>query len=183
MTADELELLLLEWGALAKYEEAKEEGANDFHVLSRARDFAPGTREKAAARLVGRDGAERRRYHARKINEEPGGKLKMGILPMWAVDPVAGKTSRKATPRERIGESIPARLKAVHAAAVELYRVDTNAGLVLRQEYCAYGSQSAKAERVAVAIGSPFGVRVYRETLARAMGWMHGRLLPRNEAA
>lgn len=183
MTPEQIELLLIEWGALAKYVEAKSEAGSDFHVLQRARDFAPGTREKAAAQLVGRDGSERRRMHARKIAEQSEGKVRMEKVPMWAVDPVAGKTTRKATPPERIGDSIPPRLKAVHAAALELYRVDKIAGLVLRQEYCAYGSQGTKAERVAVALEVPFGVRMYREALARAMGWMHARMLPRNEAA
>lgn len=178
MTPKELELRLVEWGALAKYEEAKSEEGTDFHVLQRARDFAPGTRERAAVQLIGRDGGDRRRHMARDL--KPCG---VRVVPKDYVDPVAGKTTHKAGPRERLGDSIPERLKAVHQAAMELYRVDTLAGLALRQEYCAYGSQSRKAERVSLAMGSKIGVRVYREALAKAMGWMHARLSDRAEAA
>ena len=51
-------------------------------------------------------------------------------------------------------------------------------GLVLRQEYCGYGPQSMKADRVSLALGDgrPMGLRVYREALAHAKGWMAGRL-------
>lgn len=172
MTVDELERLLEEWGALSKYEAAREEGASDFHVLQRARDFAPGTRERAAARLVGRDGGERRRLMARELAA-----CGVRVVPMAYVDPVAGSPTRKAGPRSRAEDWIPARLRAVHDSALELYRVDTLGGLVLRQEYCGYGSQHAKAERVTIAMDSPVGIRVYRESLARAKGWMHARLM------
>lgn len=178
MTPKEVELRLIEWGALAKYEEAKEDAGNDFHVLQRARDFAPGTREKAAAQLVGRDGGERRRLMARDLKG-----CGIRVVPKSYVDPVPGKTTRKPGPRERIGDSIPERLKAVHHAALELYRADPVAGIVLRQEYCAYGSQGTKAYRVSEAIGKKVGIRVYRETLARALGWMHAKLSDHAEAA
>ena len=172
MTIDELECLLVEWGALSKYEEARDEGATDFHVLQRARDFAPGTRERAAARLVGRDGGDRRRFMA-------GGLAACGvrIIPMDYVDPIAGSPTRKAGPRSRAESAIPERLRAVHDSALALYRVDTLGGLVLRMEYCGYGSQTTKAERVSVAMESPVGLRIYRESLARAKGWMHARML------
>lgn len=172
MTTDELECLLIEWGALSKYEEAREDGPTDFHVLQRAREFAPGTRERAAARLVGRDGGERRRLMARQLRA-----CGIRVVPMDYVDPVAGTPTRKAAPMSRAAHSIPERLRAVHDSAIELYRVDTLGGLVLRQEYCGYGSQHAKAERVTVAMSTPIGIRVYRESLARAKGWMHARLL------
>jgi len=178
MTPKELELRLIEWGALAKYEESKREGATDFHVLQRARDFAPGTREKAAAQLVGRDGGERRRHMARDL-----GDCGVRIVPQAYVDPVAGKATHKATPSERAGDSIPPRLKAVHDAALALYRADTLAGLALRQEYCAYGSQGTKAYRVSEAIGKKVGIRVYREALARGLGWVHARIEGQAEAA
>ncbi len=172
MTIAELEQLLEEWGALSRYEEAREEGASDFHVLQRAREFAPGTRERAAVRLVGRDGGERRRLMAKELRA-----CGVRVVPMAYVDPAAGKQTRKAGPASRPGDSIPERLKAVHASALELYRANTLGGLVLRQEYCGYGSQVAKSERVTLVIGAPIGLRMYRETLARAKGWMHARLL------
>lgn len=172
MTPDQLELLLTEWGALAKYEESKREGATDFHALQRARDYAPGTKERAMARLVGRDGRDRRKLMARDL-----GACGVRVVPMDYVDPVPGKTTHKAGPRERISDSIPPRLRALHNAALELYRVDKLAGIVLRQEYCAYGSQGAKTYRAGEAVGRKIGLRVYRESLARAKGWMLGRLM------
>jgi hypothetical protein len=110
---------------------------------------------------------------------------KCGIraVPKAFVDPVAGKTTHKAGPRERIADSIPPRLKAVHAAALELYRMDALAGLALRQEYCAYGSQGTKAFRVSEAVGRKIGLRVYRESLARGIGWVHARVVGEVEAA
>ena len=94
------------------------------------------------------------------------------------VDPVRAKDTRSHGPRERVADAIPAHLRAVNAAALELYRIDTVRGLVLRQEYCGYGSQSMKAERVSLALGDgrPMGLRVYRESLERARGWIAGRL-------
>jgi hypothetical protein len=178
MTADELERLLTEWGALAKYEEAKSEAGNDFHVLARAREFAPGTRERAAAQLVGRDGGARRKLMAREL-----GQCGVRVVPKSYVDPVPGKTTHKAGPRERIEDSIPPRLKAVHAAALALYRADELAGLALRQEYCAYGSHGTKAYRVSEAVGRKIGIRVYREALARGIGWVHATIENRAEAA
>ena len=171
MTEQELEQLLTEWGALSKYREARSEGATDFHILQRAKDFAPGTRERAAQRLIGRDGISRRTYMARDLAA-----CGVKAVPMAYVDPVPGKTSHHAGPRERIADSIPPHLSRVYYAAQELYRIDTLRGLVLRQEYCGYGPQAEKAERVSVAVGSRIGLRVYRESLAHAKGWMHGRL-------
>lgn len=174
MTDDELDLLLREWGALSKYEAEKREGASDFHVLQRARDFAPGTRERAAARIAGRDGRARRTMMAASLSA-----CGVRIVRQDFVDPVRGRDdSRTITPRERVADSIPPHLRAVNAAALELYRIDTVRGLVLRQEYCGYGPQSMKAERVSLALGDgrPMGLRVYRESLERARGWMLGRL-------
>lgn len=172
MTLEELDCLLVEWGALSKYEESKREGATDFHALQRARDYAPGTKERAMAQLVGRDGRDRRKLMARDL-----GDCGVRIVPMDYVDPVPGKTTHKAGPSERIGDSIPPRLRAIHDSALELYRVDILSGLVLRQEYCAYGSQGTKTYRVGEAMGKKIGLRIYRESLARAKGWMLGRMV------
>lgn len=174
MNDETLERLLCEWGALSKYEAEKREGASDFHVLQRARDFAPGTRERAAARIAGRDGRSRRTMMAAGLAA-----CGVRIVRQDFVDPVRGRDdSRTITPRERVADSIPPHLRAVNAAALELYRIDTMRGLVLRQEYCGYGPQSMKADRVSLALGDgrTMGLRVYREALERARGWMLGRL-------
>lgn len=173
MTEDELDTLLIEWGGLSKYQQSRAEGPTDFHVLQRARDFAPGTRKRAAQRLVGRDGGERRAYMARDLQA-------CGVrkVPMDFVDPVKGYGASKGggicdSPARN---STPVHLRPVEQAAKELYRVDTMRGLVLRQEYCGYGPQVEKAERVGLAIGSRVGLRMYREALAHARGWMMAKL-------
>lgn len=174
MNDETLDLLLREWGALSKYEQERGEASNDFHVLERARAFAPGTRERAARQLVGRDGGERRTLMARELRA-------CGVrrVPMDYVDPVpcgsrsggggAGLPSRDDTPKH---------LRPVIAAAAELYRMDMRRGLVLRQEYCGYGPQAMKAERVSLAMEDKrsMGLRKYREALAHARGWMAARL-------
>ena len=173
MNDQELEQLLTEWGALSKYQQARTEGATDFHILQRARDFAPGTRARAAQRLIGRDGTARRTYMARDLAV-----CGVRMVPMAYVDPVKGSGSSKGggISDAPVRDNTPLYLRRVEQAALELYRIDTLRGLVLRQEYCGYGPQAEKAERVSVAVGSRIGLRVYRESLAHAKGWMHGRL-------
>jgi hypothetical protein len=172
MKNDELDALLREWGALSKYNEARQEGANDFHALQRAREFAPGTRARAAMRLVGRDGRDRRRLMAREL-ETCGVRL----VPMDYVDPVRAKANGGGGLAGPSRDSTPPHLRRVAQAALELYRIDTLRGLCLNFEYCGYGSQSEKAERVALAMnGQRVGLRIYREALAHAKGWMHARL-------
>jgi hypothetical protein len=176
----ELELLLVEWGMLSKYLQNKPEGATtDFHALQRAREYAPGTRARAAMRLVGRDGFDRRTMMAAAANAGLGEGRTCGIhiVPASFVDPVPCSESRRAGGVSgRARDATPPHLRPVEQAAKELYRLDTLRGLVLRQEYCGYGPQTEKAERVSVAIGSRIGLRVYRESLAHAKGWMQGRL-------
>lgn len=179
MTMDELDDLLRQWGALSKYTERRQEGAGDFHALARALDFAPGTRKRAAIKLIGRDGGARRRLMAEAANAGLGDGRTCGIrlVPMDFVDPVPCTQSRRAGGVSgRARDDTPEHLRPVAAAASALYRVDTLRGLCLRLEYCGYGCQSEKADRVALAIGSPVGLRIYRESLAHAKGWMHARL-------
>ena len=178
MNDQELDTLLREWGEESKYQRARLEdggGTNDFHVLQRARDFAPGTRAKAEAKLIGRDGGDRRRYMARELTA-----CGVRAVPMDFVDPIFGGASGGSGggggasdgPRH----NLPAHLRVVEAASLELYRIDTLRGLVLRQEYCGYGRQDDKAEKVGLAVGSPVGLRIYRESLAMARGWMLAKL-------
>lgn len=179
MNMDELDDLLRQWGALSKYTQEKKEGSNDFHALARSLDFAPGTRARAAMRLVGRDGFDRRTLMATAANAGLAHGMTCGIriVPASFVDPIPCTESRRAGGvSDRARDDTPEHLRPVALAARELYRIDTLRGLCLRLEYCGYGPQTEKAERVALAIGSPVGLRVYREALAHAKGWMHGRL-------
>lgn len=173
MTDDELERVLGEWGALSKYQQEKDSGGGgDVHVLHRNRDFAPGTRARAVLRLAGRDGTSRRAYMARDLLE-----CGVRMVPAAFVDPIPSpSTGRGGGGGGSSPQSVPAELRRVEAAALELYRNDKLCGLCLRHEYCGYGRQSDKADAVAHALGAQIGLRVYRESLARAKGWMHARL-------
>lgn len=171
MSLHELDDVLRQWGALSKYtEERKESG--DEHVLHRNKDFAPGTRAKAAARLVGRDGYERRKHMARDL-----GVCGVRIVGASYVDPVPA-TQRNGGSGLGGAERrhIPTHLLPVDKAARALHRVDTLAGLCLRYEYCGYGSQSEKAAYVGSVMGSNVGLRLYREALSRGRGWMLSEL-------
>lgn len=169
---EEMDTLLRQWGALSKYTEERRE-AGGTHALERGRAFAPGTRARAAQRLVGRDGSSRRSYMARGL--EACGVRMVGQA---YVDPVPCTESRgRGGLASAAARYIPEHLRPVDEAARLLHRVDTLMGLCLRYEYCGYGSQGEKAGYVGSALGQPVGLRVYREALARAKGWMMGRLV------
>ena len=179
MTMVELDILLREWGALSKYLAERTDEPTDFHALSRARQFAPGTRARAAIQLAGRDGRSRRTLMAVAVNADLGDGRTCGlrIVPQAYVDPVRCSESRRAGGVSGAArDTTPPHLKPVEMAALALYRMDTLRGLVLRQEYCGYGCQAEKADKVTVAMGAPVGLRVYRESLAHAKGWMHAKL-------
>lgn len=180
MNDKQLDDLLREWGEESKYQRARLEdggGVSDFHVLQRAREFAPGTRKKAAIKLIGRDGSDRRRFMAREL-----GACGVRLVPMAFVDPAFGGACGNnggGGVSDGPRNNLPAHLRPVEAASLELYRLDTLRGLVLRQEYCGYGRQDEKAIRVGEVLGAPVGLRVYRESLAMAKGWMLARLVER----
>jgi len=168
---EDVEKLLSEWGALSKYTAQRKEGTTDAHILERGRAFAPGTRQRAAARLVGRDGFDRRRIMAAGLAS-----CGINIVGTNFVDPIPCNESRHVGPHQSVADSVPPHLRRINAIASDLYRADTLCGLCLRQEYCGYGTQADKAARVGVALGMAIGVRIYREALARAKGWVMGRL-------
>lgn len=170
MNTDQLDDLLCQWGALSKYPTTPREPKDD-HALQRGRQFAPGTRARAVQQLVARSGSERRSYMARDLAE-----CGVKTVSMSYCDPIPCTETRRSGARDNGLNATPEHLRPIEAAARELQDADAMMGLCLRQEYCGYGSQAAKAETVAEAIGKPVGLRVYREALAGAKGWMRGRL-------
>ena len=94
------------------------------------------------------------------------------------IDPIPCTSSRGGSGASAEARHIPETLRPVDEAARMLHRVDTLMGLCLRYEYCGYGSQGDKAAYVSSALGAgqTICLRVYREALARAKGWMMGRL-------
>lgn len=170
---DELDDLLRRWGDA---QIGRHDAANDdrvcrdpgSHPISKAREFAPMTREKFANQIVGRDGRERRTLMAAK-----SGVRGMRIVPQWACDPVSGKETRHMGPVASVDRGLPAELRIVDRALMDLYRANTLRGLVMRIEYTGFGRHTDKAEQVAKAMRIPeLSVRKYRDELRMGREWL-----------
>lgn len=137
-------------------------GAGTAHPLAVAMEYAPGRR---GIRTL--DVAYRRMVR-------PGEKA-------WSRDPVrctetkhyAGALYFSGAETGRVEPEV----SRVEKAALDLYRVSTIRGLVLRAQYCKRGSQQDKTDWInAQGRGSVLKLRMYREELAHARTWMQGRL-------
>lgn len=157
---DPLHERLLAWAGVItgrSDEPALRQEARPDHALARALEFAPGTRKRAAMKLVGRDGSSRRRLMAREL-EACGVRL----VPMAYVDPVPGTTTRKFGGLGRYAEPMPAPVAAIDRAVRALYRRDPELSAVLRAEYCGWGPREERAGRLGIS------VRLYRDRLTLA---------------
>lgn len=172
---DELTKQLRAWGFAKanRYGVPREESAPRTHQLERARDFAPGTRERAARQLIGRDGTDRRAFMAAKSGV-PG----MNVVPMWSCDPV--RSSNDADPprdREAATEMpVPDALRWIDRAVSQMSRSSEVRAMVLVEEFTTTGSQAVKARRVQERYGGRFSVWMYRRELQRALDWLGGRI-------
>lgn len=177
MQPDDLDHLLRAWGAAQNgritYTANDDRDAPDVHPIARAIPFAPKTRQRAALKLMGRDGGDRRKLMAIRAG---GTKVGLRQLPTWAADPIRCKESRLSGPVAAIDAGIPQNLQRVHIAAMELYRTNQRRGLCLRLEYTRAGVQSERADAVAEATGEPLTLRTYRDELRLAREWMRARL-------
>jgi hypothetical protein len=139
-------------------------------VLAKKRNEAPGTKENFERELVGRDGAERRRYMAGK-----SGVPSMHIVPMWACDPVPAHNDAGA-PREVaravVELDVPEDLRWIDRALSQMARSNRLRALCLRQEFCSVGTQAMKAAAVQSVYGGRLSVWQYRRELQRAFDWL-----------
>lgn len=160
-TKSPIEYLLRKWGhyygerAPKEWDEAGEDESQltGSHPIARAMEFSGGD-----GHSLGR--------HAR-------GMAKLRGTPTWGFDPVTCSETRSR--RISVPEDVPRDVQLVQSAALELYRFDTLRGTVLRFEYCKRGSQSEKTAMLVTA-GLSVSLRVYRESLSYARGWMESRL-------
>lgn len=146
-------------------------------VLAKTQDLAPGTKEKAAIELVGRDGTGRLLYMARKLGEgpEPGAGCGLQILPEWAVDPIRAKNNADAprtTRPSKADHGIPDEFRWIDRALSQLWRMAPIREMVVRQEFCERGTQRMKARRVELQYGGRFTVAMYRNELRRALDFL-----------
>lgn len=151
------------------------ESAPDVHPISRARQFAPMTREKAALTLVGR-ASERRRLMAKPL-EECG----VTIIPAEFVDPIRCVESRidgpiprphEAKPVAAVDWGVPDDLQWIDRAVAQLSRVSRICALCLQAEFCEVGTQDRKAAIVQARYGGKLSVWQYRRELRRALDWL-----------
>jgi hypothetical protein len=173
---DGIEELLKAWGeALVCREEGiPRTSGGRTHALDRARDFAPVTRERFLASVVGRDGHSRRAYMAEKM--QAGDRWpQLRVIPMWAADPVPCTASRPS-PGRSTSPGLPDHLRPLNDAVRALARFDDLAAKALREQYSGRGTQADMAARLGVS------KRQFERALARGRGvvrrTLHAPLTP-----
>lgn len=143
----------------------------DEHVLSRAQDFAPGTRKRAALKLIGRGGLGRRTL----MGAAAGRFTRDGKpipVPMWSCDPVPprGATGGGSDVPISIGHSawvdpMPDELRWISAAIAAIERKSVLRAMVVREEFMGTGTQRMKAARVQAQYGGRLTYDMYRKEL------------------
>ncbi|WP_313642140.1 hypothetical protein [Stenotrophomonas sp.] len=162
------------WGHAQANRYALSHADRSVHVLDKARDFAPGTKERALRDLVGRDGTERRRFMARRSGVDA-----MHILPTWAVDPIRATNNADRphdNPEIAVDVGIPDNLRWVESALVAMERQNLLRALIVRTEYTVAASQAVKARMVAEKYGGSLTLRQYRYELGRSLDLLRGRM-------
>ncbi len=171
---DPMAQALRAWGHAQANRYALSHADRSVHVLDKARDFAPGTKERALRDLVGRDGTERRRFMARRSGVDA-----MHILPAWAVDPIRSTNNADRphdNPEIAVDVGIPDNLRWVESAIAAMMRQNPLRGLIVHTEYTVAASQAVKARMVAEKYGGTLSVWQYRRELQRGLDWMGGRI-------
>lgn len=144
------------------------EEAPGVHPLSRASEFAPGTRERAAKLLAGRDGRSRRLIHGKAAG--------IGIAPAWATDPIpCTETRTPGPPLAQFDRGLPAESHWVERALIALGRTHPVRATVVRKEFMVSASQGVKARMVSEETGVGVSRWQYRRELALGLAFMEGQ--------
>lgn len=172
MQPEDMKPALKAWGAATvnRYAYSRADRTTA-HALAKVRDHAPGTRENAGRKLVGRDGRSRRLYMA--------GKIQCGhaIIPMWACDPIRASNDAgrpRDNPEIAVDQGIPDDLLWIERAISKMERQFPLRALIVRTEYTVSASQSVKARMVAEKYGGTLTVWQYRKELEKASAWIAG---------
>lgn len=176
MQPDQIKLALKDWGIAVQNRYAVTGGERSRHALAKAREMAPGTAENAMRQLLGRDGKSRRQFMAERTSTD---KLKMAILPTWAVDPVRATNDADRphdNPEIPVDMGIPEHLRWIDRLVALLEQDKPLMGACVREEYCTIGSQAVKARRVGkkLGYGDTFRLWMYRAEIERAVAWIEG---------
>ena len=170
---DPLTEQLRRWGHAQVNRFALSRADRSVHVLDKVRDHAPLTRERAARELVGRDGAERRRFMAAR-----SGVQGMSMLPMWAVSPIRSANDADHphdNPEIAVDTGTPDELRWIDRAMASMHRQYPLRALILRTEFTVSASQAVKARMVEEQYGGGLTLRQYRYELGKALDWTRGR--------
>lgn len=165
---------LRRWGHAQVNRYAFSHAERGVHVLQHARDLAPGTRERAARELVGRDGGDRRRFMGAR-----SGVVGMHTLPTWAVSPVRASNDADKphdNPEIAVDMGTPDELRWVDRALASMQRQFPLRALIVRTEFTVSASQAVKAHMVADQYGGTLTLRQYRYELGRSLDLMRGRM-------
>lgn len=163
---------LRRWGHAEVNRFALSRADRSMHVLDKVRDHAPLTRERAARELVGRDGAERRRFMAAR-----SGVQGMSMLPMWAVSPIRSANDADHpydNPEIAVDTGTPDELRWVDRAMASMHRQYPLRALIVRTEFTVSASQAVKAHMVADQYGGKLSTWQYRRESQRGVDWLRG---------
>jgi hypothetical protein len=183
MADDPLIDQLKRWGiATATRYAANEDGpsAGD-SPLARQRELGMRHRRKREEerQIVGRSGEDRRRFMAAKISQQSDGKLRLGIVPLWAVDPIPSRNDADRphdNPRAVIDLGIPDDLMWIERAVAKLFRENRMRALILKEEFTTPGTHEERAARIRRQYGGTLNVRQYRAELKRALDQVRGSM-------
>jgi hypothetical protein len=176
MAGSALKDQLKAWGnATATRYAANEDGPSQGDsVLARQRELGMRSRLKREQEreIVGRSGEDRRRFMAAKISQQSGGKLRLTIVPLWAVDPIPSRNDADRphdNPRAVVDLGIPDELMWIERAYIQLKRQHGLRALCFYEEFCTPGTQGAKAARVERTYGGKLSKDQYCRELAKAL--------------
>lgn len=186
MTSDELETLLRAWGRVMGERPPVDDGddrpSRAVHALARGMEMAPGKRQVVIRERTAmhRAGQGRRALMAVAAG---GAAVGMRLAPTWAVDPVHFTETRSYRNESR-DWPIPPEILRVERAAIDLQKIDDLRGRCLRVRYCMRASDEERVMRMMASmdlaalekIGGYLKLKRFRDEVAYARVWMHGRL-------
>lgn len=174
MNIDQLKIELARWAefqSMRHQPPAKDEDGPGFHPLSRAREFAPGTRQAAAKALKGRNGYGRLAYMGERGSAVSGS----DIAPSWSCDPiVCTETRHYGPPLASIDRGIPPGWEWVDHGLAALQREHRVRAICVRVEVTVQASQGTKARIAAEEYGGHLSKWQYRRELQLGLSFMAG---------
>lgn len=179
MTETELEFLLHRWGIamagllIVDDDNAVPQMGYGTNPIANGMAFAPKTRSEALryATNMDRSGNSRRRVMGRAV-----GMQNIRSVPKWSCEPIPSTETRPKFGASK-GQHLPPELERMQNAVMSLYRADKLRGACVICEYQLRGrTQAEKAVAVGQRVGHVVKLRRYRDELAHARTWLHGRL-------